>query len=532
MKGIGNGPATVFDAEHLPPIEPGMPGREHFGPPGGPPDVGDDDEQVTFVAYVPPPRRRKVTLVICDVDDIGQVALELQSVDRIIEEDEAERALLHAHRSRHSDRTATPVDHPERGYVDAAGRFVPPAPFVPWESRTGRGGKHAAYASPYGPASGVKTPGYVPPSPTYGVEIVHKSQRPNGPTGALCGQLGAFEGVTNFNNRVTCDACIGAMRMATQASEPPPLDAHVHMARKGPAGFYTTDAVCGKSSDTTVTTGHEGSVTCPECKAWPQDPAATGLPSHTSYSVSHVVAHVASAVSPTGTDCRTWGAPHDTIVMSVADATCPKCKACAAERIRLHGAPTPRVPHDGSPMTNTGYAASTTGTTPDSDPRAAEQSEYNARVTQGRQRFEELVRVWQKNFNIVSVPETRDAEGNVLTPAVEAPQPDRPAKMMACFSGIGSGSTYTYIEDCGGLCTAVSSTLVEDHEPHVASKLGKDIALNMVQCASAVAIPLHRYMEANVYLAQSPEERDAAKPSLPLMKDMENEDKRPAKIRT
>jgi hypothetical protein len=141
--------------------------------------------------------------------------------------------------------------------------------------------------------------------------------------------------------------------------------------------------------------------------------------------------------------------------------------------------------------------------------------EDTERLRLGRLKFAELVRTWTLNFNV---------EGAV--------QPARGDKLMATFSGMGSGNVIKHIKACGGLTTAVMDVLVENHEPDVALSLAKDIALNMVQCGSVMAIPIQRWIEANVYLASSPEERAALRPSTPMMEEMEDETNRPAPIKT
>ena len=104
-------------------------------------------------------------------------------------------------------------------------------------------------------------------------------------------------------------------------------------------------------------------------------------------------------------------------------------------------------------------------------------------VLEGTYAFEALMRTWVTNFEVE-----------------DAPQPDRYAAFLACFTGY-SGQVNAYIRSRGGLGGACVDTLARTGivAPEDADKIGKRIAVNLVPIGTSMGIPLDGLLERSLY---------------------------------
>jgi hypothetical protein len=104
-------------------------------------------------------------------------------------------------------------------------------------------------------------------------------------------------------------------------------------------------------------------------------------------------------------------------------------------------------------------------------------------VLEGTYAFEALMRTWVVNFEVE-----------------DAPQPDRYAAFLACFTGY-SGQVNAYIRSRGGLGGACVDTLARTGivAPEDADKIGKRIAVNLVPIGTSMGIPLDGMLERSLY---------------------------------
>ena len=113
----------------------------------------------------------------------------------------------------------------------------------------------------------------------------------------------------------------------------------------------------------------------------------------------------------------------------------------------------------------------------------AKQAAHDEAVATGRGALTRLVMLWSQNFGVL-----------------DAPQPDRPSLLTACFTGYRHQTIY-HVKVLGGLATACIDALLNGGAvtPEHANLLGRKIALNMVQVGSLCGVPLDRLMERSFY---------------------------------
>jgi hypothetical protein len=113
----------------------------------------------------------------------------------------------------------------------------------------------------------------------------------------------------------------------------------------------------------------------------------------------------------------------------------------------------------------------------------------NSRVEEGARAFEKLIRTWITNFQ----PDLPPGESSKLA------QPDRAGALMGAFAGYGK-AIGAYIRSRGGMAGAVTDTLLTHNMsgPEGVVRLGKQVALNIVQVGSTLALPLDQLLERSV----------------------------------
>jgi len=157
--------------------------------------------------------------------------------------------------------------------------------------------------------------------------------------------------------------------------------------------------------------------------------------------------------------------------------------ASLAERARYEGwnapAPTP-TPAPAPAAPEAPAAAPARPVHPFADP---EEARMDPDVREGTYAFEALMRTWVVNFEVEN-----------------APQPDRYAAFLACFTGY-SAQVNAYIRSRGGLGGACIDTLARTGivSPEDAERIGKRIAVNLVPIGTAMGIPLDGMLERSLY---------------------------------
>ena len=116
-------------------------------------------------------------------------------------------------------------------------------------------------------------------------------------------------------------------------------------------------------------------------------------------------------------------------------------------------------------------------------------AELEARLAEGMRAWTPVVRTWASNFEVE-----------------DAPQPDRPAALMAVFS-FHSRSVMAYLRERGGLAGACIDTLARENivAPEDAAPVGRRMALNMVQVGTAIGLPIDHLIERSLLQRDAPE---------------------------
>ena len=141
------------------------------------------------------------------------------------------------------------------------------------------------------------------------------------------------------------------------------------------------------------------------------------------------------------------------------------------------------VPPPSAPSSSAPTDADTQGVDADAD------AEIEARLAEGMRAWTPVVRTWASNFEVE-----------------DAPQPDRPAALMAVFS-FHSRGVMAYLRERGGLAGACIDTLARENivAPEDAEHVGRRMALNMVQVGTAIGLPIDHLIERSLLQRAEPE---------------------------
>jgi hypothetical protein len=110
-------------------------------------------------------------------------------------------------------------------------------------------------------------------------------------------------------------------------------------------------------------------------------------------------------------------------------------------------------------------------------------------IEEGTRAWVSVVRTWASNFEVE-----------------DAPQPDRASALMAVFSGYPR-AVNAYIRERGGLAGACIDTLARENitAPDAAEKIGRRMALNMVQVGTAIGLPVDHLIEKSLLRRDDPD---------------------------